>query len=380
MATNGRLRFGDFELRVDSGELFRSGVPVKLQPQPARLLEFLARRSGEVVTREEIRLHLWGEETFVDFEHGLNFSIRQIRRALGDSAQAPRFLETIPRRGYRFLPPVRCEEPSPAPRPRRVWAGLAALVIFAALLLRPPTSRPAPSGIPRLAQHWLGLAESHFFLHDPAQAVVEAERAIAAAPELAMAHEIRANALAALGRHDEALASARRARALDPESQHTARNRLCYHLFLARRFDEAIRCGQSILDLVPADSQDGIDARRWVLWSAWFQGDAKTALAAARDQVEIVGKQRGSPPPRQIRTLDDFWKWDLDRLVIMDPSLTASQQAMDWIALCEPERAIRLLEQAAAQNTYWVHPFIQVDPRFDLLRENPRFKELLRRS
>src|SRR5262245_47012926 len=100
------LRFGAFELRTAPGELRLNGDPVKLAPQPLRVLELLARRNGEVLTRNEIREHVWCGDTFVDFEQGLNFCIRQIREALGDHADAPRFVETLPRRGYRFLMPV----------------------------------------------------------------------------------------------------------------------------------------------------------------------------------------------------------------------------------------------------------------------------------
>src|SRR6201984_567573 len=100
------LSFGPFELNPASGELRKSGILVKLQPQPFRLLLFLAERSGTVVTREEIQRCLWSESTFVDFEHGINFSINQIRGALADDAEKPRFIETLPRRGYRFIAPV----------------------------------------------------------------------------------------------------------------------------------------------------------------------------------------------------------------------------------------------------------------------------------
>src|SRR5262245_16595925 len=100
------LRFGAFEFHVVPGELRLNGDPVKLAPQPLKVLELLARRSGEVLTRNEIRDHVWRGDTFVDFEQGLNFCIRQIREALGDTADAPRFIETLPRRGYRFLMPV----------------------------------------------------------------------------------------------------------------------------------------------------------------------------------------------------------------------------------------------------------------------------------
>ena len=100
------LRFGGFELNSGTGELRQHGDVIKLAPQPFKVLELLARRSGEVVTRADIRQHVWCNDTFVDFEQGLNFCIRQIREALGDTADAPRFIETLPRRGYRFLMPV----------------------------------------------------------------------------------------------------------------------------------------------------------------------------------------------------------------------------------------------------------------------------------
>src|SRR5262245_2567637 len=98
------LRFSTFELRP--GELRHQGDLVKLAPQPLKVLELVARRGGEVVTRTEIRDHVWAGDTYVDFEQGLNFCIRQIREVLGDTAEAPRFIETLPRRGYRFLIPV----------------------------------------------------------------------------------------------------------------------------------------------------------------------------------------------------------------------------------------------------------------------------------
>src|SRR5215475_9652011 len=99
------LRFDVFELDTAAGELRRQGDRVKLPPQPFRVLELLVRHRGEVLTRNDIRDRIWSD-SFVDFEQGLNFCIRQIREALGDHADAPRFVETLPRRGYRFLMPV----------------------------------------------------------------------------------------------------------------------------------------------------------------------------------------------------------------------------------------------------------------------------------
>jgi DNA-binding winged helix-turn-helix (wHTH) protein len=106
MEGNALLRFGTYELDPQSGELRREGALVRLPPQPFKVLWMLAARAGEVVTREEIRQELWGDDTFVDFDGGLNFCINQIRRALRDSAESPRFVHTVPRRGYRFLASV----------------------------------------------------------------------------------------------------------------------------------------------------------------------------------------------------------------------------------------------------------------------------------
>jgi DNA-binding winged helix-turn-helix (wHTH) protein/tetratricopeptide (TPR) repeat protein len=98
-----RIRFDAFEVDAESGELRKAGILLKLRPQPFRVLLLLIEQAGQVVSREEIQRCLWAESTFVDFEHGINFSINQIRGALADSAENPRYVETIPRRGYRFI-------------------------------------------------------------------------------------------------------------------------------------------------------------------------------------------------------------------------------------------------------------------------------------
>jgi DNA-binding winged helix-turn-helix (wHTH) protein len=173
------LRFGPFELDLRSGELRRSGFLVHLQPQPSRVLELLALRPGELVTRDEIQRQLWPAGTFVDFEQSLNFCIRQIRSALGDSALSPRYLETLPKRGYRWIGPSESISGGPVPlgltvtraepvesegsfRPRPLappaaasgrlrWiAAGAMLVAFASLALASYLAfRPAPSPVPR---------------------------------------------------------------------------------------------------------------------------------------------------------------------------------------------------------------------------------------
>jgi Tol biopolymer transport system component/DNA-binding winged helix-turn-helix (wHTH) protein len=101
----GIIRFGPFELDPVNRELRKRGIPVKLQPQQFAVLFMLAQHAGQIVSRDEIHQHIWGD-TFVDFDRGINFSINQIRAALGDDAENPRFIETIPRRGYRFITPI----------------------------------------------------------------------------------------------------------------------------------------------------------------------------------------------------------------------------------------------------------------------------------
>jgi cholera toxin transcriptional activator len=108
--SNSRLvRFGVFELDLAAGELRKSGVKLRLQEQPFQVLAVLLERAGEVVTREELRQKLWPSDTFVDFDHSVNTAINKVREALGDSASSPRYVETMARRGYRFIAPVQSE-------------------------------------------------------------------------------------------------------------------------------------------------------------------------------------------------------------------------------------------------------------------------------
>src|SRR5579864_7716592 len=103
---SARRRFGVFEVDLRAGELRRSGLKVKLQEQPFQVLALLLENPGEIVTRDDLRNRLWPADTFVDFEHSLNAAIKRLRDALGDSADNPTFVETVARRGYRFLAPV----------------------------------------------------------------------------------------------------------------------------------------------------------------------------------------------------------------------------------------------------------------------------------
>ena len=157
------LRFGDFEVDLRSGELRKGGVKLKFGGQPFQVLSILLERPGEVVTREELQKRLW-PDTFVDVDHNLNTAINKIREALGDSAENPRFVETLPRRGYRFIASVESDDVSSGrvaddaasvtskTRRRLLYYGLAvlgvAVVVAAGLLVLWKTFRP--SGVPRV--------------------------------------------------------------------------------------------------------------------------------------------------------------------------------------------------------------------------------------
>ncbi len=185
------FRFGVFELDPAARELRKRGLRLRLQDQPFRVLDALLERAGEIVTREELQQQLWPEDTFVDFNHGLNSAVNRIRQALGDAASNPRFIETIPKLGYRFIAPLQTDElvdqstppppptvdraappgistPAPSSRPQSEWAiaihiaRIVAIVvpaaIFAAFLatsgietfraLVTPSRSPAPTPAP----------------------------------------------------------------------------------------------------------------------------------------------------------------------------------------------------------------------------------------
>ena len=133
------IRFGLFEFDPRSGELRKQGLKVRLQGQPVEILSMLLARPGELVTREELQKKLWPQDTFVDFDPSLNAAMKRLRSALGDSAETPRFIETLARRGYRFLAPVDAPRAAPVevpipvvlPPPRRAFFRRPSVLQFA---------------------------------------------------------------------------------------------------------------------------------------------------------------------------------------------------------------------------------------------------------
>jgi DNA-binding winged helix-turn-helix (wHTH) protein len=163
--------FDSYELNLNTGELRRDGAPVPLEHQPARALVVLASRAGELVSRDELRRAIWDGDTFVDFDRGMNYCIRHLRAALGDDARRPRFIQTVPRQGYRFVAAVRdssysVETPDLADRPQpsrlRPWV-MHGLTAAAAAVLTVLVFGGAASRIPS------GSGRAH---HDAAVAVV----------------------------------------------------------------------------------------------------------------------------------------------------------------------------------------------------------------
>jgi cholera toxin transcriptional activator len=139
MQKNGSIaRFGVFELDGSTGELRKNGLKLRLQGQPLQVLALLLERAGEVVTRDELRQSLWASDTFVDFDHGLNTAINRVREVLGDSASSPRYIETLARRGYRFIAPVQNLS-----RPESALPDTSALT---------PPQQPAAAGTPVVSE------------------------------------------------------------------------------------------------------------------------------------------------------------------------------------------------------------------------------------
>lgn len=142
-----RYRFGLYEFELDSLALSREGHPVALQNQPARLLALLIRNAGTIVPKEDMIRHIWGEKTHVDYNEGLSYCVKQVRKALRDDAENPCFVQNIPRRGYRFIAPLESVRPVPedpagspveATPPQRTWVRNAvwfALILLAIVIL-----------------------------------------------------------------------------------------------------------------------------------------------------------------------------------------------------------------------------------------------------
>jgi DNA-binding winged helix-turn-helix (wHTH) protein/tetratricopeptide (TPR) repeat protein len=479
MTETGRspvLRFGIFEADCRTGELRRRGVRVRLHGRPFALLAALLERPGQLVTREELRQRLWADDTFVDFDHGLNNAVNRVRQALGDTAQAPRFVETLPRRGYRFIAPV---ERTTAPLDMAMttttapagWRARRALMLAVALfalagasiavlvhVARSPgtaaglemdspayqtylkgryhQNKPDAASWTRARQFFeealrvdsrfapahaalaavlnqLGTSglvppdEAYALAHataeravrlDPALAEAHAalgtaklrmkwdwpaaerayQRAIALDSRLPRVHQNYALLLAAMGRWTPALAAIDRARAADPldVSIHADTGRI---LYLARRYEEAVRELRSTLELEPRHPQ-----ALKLLSDAYLQlGRHREGAESFARWLEAVGVNEtertiaaqllteGGPSRLARRNLENPAGKPLDAFGV------PLKVAISHAAIGHPHQALDWLERAYRQNDPRL-VFLKVDPAFDPLRGEPRFQQLLR--
>jgi eukaryotic-like serine/threonine-protein kinase len=323
------FRFGTFEVDVSAGELRRRGLRIKLQDQPFHLLVLLLQHPGQLITRDELRHTLWSDHTFVDFDRGLNRAVNKLRAALCDSAESPRFIETLPRRGYRFIAPVttdrpaadepRREEQSPPPLGpgvetestgdslgsvsfwnievlrRKPWfpvgAMLALVVCVAAISLhflrsRPlqPVSAPAAvtTGLPSNhdAARFYAEGLEHLRVLDANQARDLLQKAIAIEPEYALSHTAMASAWAKLGYDDMAKAEAKRgfdlSRGLPPADRLLAAARF-YEV--SERWTEAIEKYRALAEFFPDSLDFGLGLAEAQLSSGSIRDAMKTLSA-----------------------------------------------------------------------------------------------------
>jgi DNA-binding winged helix-turn-helix (wHTH) protein len=443
MAAEPRLyRFGPFELDVRAGELTRGGRRLRLPAQSAVLLHRLVERPGDVVTREELRAALWPDGTHVDYEHGLNNAAARLRRVLGDPASAPRFVETLPRTGYRFIAPVRAvtaapatsvaamtEVPSrPAPRRLRAPAVVAAAFIFVAgaagglLVSRwsaaAPAARPL-TGAQEQAERSLIYTRMVLDGELPAGLVYDvahatASRALARDATLAEAH-VAAGYVAMWGRWDWALASRHfdTAQALAPSS---ARARQARALWLSARERHA-QARQAIADARRLDPES-IGIARDEARIAFVAGDARAAvdrlralLAAHPDDIPAhelmsealaslgrnaeaahyfgrflvligIGEAHARADGRLLaaRGMAGLMRRNLSRPSGKPPDRygVPFKLAASHAIVGEVDAALTWLEQAIGQRDSRLL-WLRVHPRFEPLRADPRFQTLLAR-
>jgi DNA-binding winged helix-turn-helix (wHTH) protein len=220
------ILFGAFELDEETGELRSKGRRMHLTAQPSKVLLELARRRGEVVTREELQRLLWGDATHVAFDQGLNFCLSRIRSALGDSARFPRFIETLPRRGYRFLPEVERVRPGPEPTTtdaivlsgsegpkatRRATQRMAAGLAFLALLCqagRPPRAHTRLNAAALAIEAFeRGQRQAGSGVEGLRRSTYSFRQAVRADPQFAEAHYALADVMLGLGERGEVPAS-----------------------------------------------------------------------------------------------------------------------------------------------------------------------------
>ena len=421
----GIFRFGDFELDSRSGELRKRGRALRLQQQPAQVLAMLVAARGEMVTREELRDSIWGRETYVDFDRAINKAINHLRQLLGDDADRPRFIETLPKRGYRFVAGV---AQSAARREIRDEARESYLKARYFWNKRTPDDlrrsiehfRRAIEKDPEYALAWTGLADTYtmlgiFGLEPPSEVMIpakaaaeraltldeslsaahtvlgevqklyewnwtEAERSYLRAIELdqnyAVAHHWYAQLLSILGRHDDAQRRIELARRCDPVSP-TIAAFVSYVALEARRVEAAVAAARDALEL-----DRNAPITHYVLGRAYaIAGDMTEAIATLRTAVRLAGWSpfieaclgyayaRAGDRPRAEQILARL------RTRALTAYVSPIDLAQVHLGLHDRDAAIALLEEA--YRTRAVRTVIIGDPFFSELVSDARYRDLL---
>jgi len=425
------FRLAEWEVRPEDGSLRSPQAAHRLEPLLMTLLVFLASRAGQVVSKQQLLDAVW-EGRFVSDET-IKGSLYQLRKALGDDPRRPRFVETLPKRGYRLLvPPVPLTATAPtapgpdgtaedlhqkgraalsgqpgpaalqqarlyferavqsAPDHAAAWAGLARTYLLMVLLGLGrgreilPRARDAASRAveldPERAEAHVALGAVRFLHdHDFAAAEEELRRAIELEPGDALAHRWAARLLSTLGRHDEAIAEARRALAADPLSLPVRRD-LIEVAFLARRYAEALAESRQLFDIDPhlPDVQLGL------VWIYALQGKEPEAYAAFRRGLELLGV--GAPILERARTA--YETGGLQAILRLWAALLEHEAELGqknqidllnlYALLGERERCFALLERAYEEGNPYLLA-LSVSPVFDSLRADPGFARLLER-
>jgi DNA-binding winged helix-turn-helix (wHTH) protein/Flp pilus assembly protein TadD len=428
-ARDRTYRFGSFELDAQTGELTDDGRRVRVAWQSIALLRLLIARPGEVVTRDEVRGALWPEGTHVDYDHGLNNAVARLRRALGDAAEAPRFIETIPRVGYRFIGSVMPESvdaPAVAPRWRLHWTAAAAAMFALGLglgtaLPRSPGHSSHPSAAtaeardqaerslaytrlvlagdlasdvagpaateastralaldPRLADAHLAAGYAALWARwdwDAADRLFRTARALD--PESARAHHAHALWLSAHGHHEQALRAVETAAALDPASRDIARDAARLAFMAGNAESAVIR-----LRLLLARHPDDAGAHELLSQALANLGrNAEAAPHLARFLVLIGVDQRyATDDARRLAAggMIGLYRWYMSR-----PSTKPEDRygvpfklALSHALIGNADAALEWLQRAQRQRDSRLL-FLNVDPRFAPLRGDPRFQALI---
>jgi DNA-binding winged helix-turn-helix (wHTH) protein/Tfp pilus assembly protein PilF len=427
------LRFGVFEVDPDSGELRKRGFRLRLREQPLRLLLALIEQAGRVVTREELRHRLWPEGTFVDFDRAINKAASELRGVLGDSASSPRFVETLSKRGYRFVCPVEGSPrapwastsdgfPSDAQRAcltgRYLWnrrtvsdlnssigffehaleideecalahAGLADTnVLFAIWGLRPPdvafgaARRAAARALelnPNLAEAQTAMAEVlKGYEWDWWQAERHYQRALVLRPDYATAHQWYAQLLITLRRYPEAASHIELARRADPVSP--VINSFLPYIYLASRdYGRAVREAHRAVSLEPY-----APLAHWYLGRAYLcSNQAERAVESLEHGVSLGGSASMWAAPlscARARAGDRAGALTLLSELIERARLeyvSPYDLAIAFTGVGEHECALDHLERAFSERVMRI--VMLGDPEFDGLRAEPRYRRLLDR-